>query len=293
MHPALIILPALGLILGPRVWVNRVLKKYDGEEDRPDSAHEIARQMLDRHGLHAVAVEVTDLGDHYDPHTKAVRLSRHYYDRKSLTAITTAAHEVAHALQHATEFPPFVWRTRLAKVAQVTGEIGTVLVIAVPVTFLLSRHRLPPTVIGGAALAMLGTSGAAQFAALPTELDASFKRALPMLQQGFIDEDQVEAAHRILYACSLTYVAASLTGVLHIWPWLGRGRLGVDTETPSHLVAGGTRAESKERLGIKPSTESRPRKGRSSLRGGMFEATLRRLAKPVIRQLLADSHTQN
>ena len=46
MHPVLILIPALGLILGPRLWVNRVLKQYDEEDDRPDSAHEIAREML-------------------------------------------------------------------------------------------------------------------------------------------------------------------------------------------------------------------------------------------------------
>ena len=139
MHPLIILIPALGLMLGPRLWVNRVLKQYDVEDDRPDSAHEIARDMLDREGLHAVKVEVTDFGHHYDPQAKAVRLSRRHFDRKSLTAVTTAAHEVAHALQYASGYPPFAWRTRLARIAQVTGEVGTVLFIAVPVTFLLTH----------------------------------------------------------------------------------------------------------------------------------------------------------
>ncbi|MFM1892287.1 MAG: hypothetical protein RLZ44_1364, partial [Pseudomonadota bacterium] len=132
MHPALILIPALGLLLvGPRLWVRRILAEYDAEGSASGAAHAVARDMLDRHGLHAVTVELTDIGDHYDPQAKAVRLSRHHFERDSLSAVTTAAHEVAHAQQHAAAFPPFVWRARLAKVAQVTGQIGTILIVAV------------------------------------------------------------------------------------------------------------------------------------------------------------------
>lgn len=238
MHPALIILPALGLILGPRLWVSRVMRQYDVSEDRPDKAQDVARDMLDRHALYAVAVERTDIGDHYDPDSRTVRLSRRTFDNTSLTAITIAAHEVAHAQQHEVEYPPFVWRDRLAPVAHVTGVAGAALIIVVPVTFLMTRRRLPAPLVGGAALAVLGTGTATQIAALPTELDASFRRALPMLWQGYIAEEQIESAHRILYACSLTCLAASLAGVLYVWPWLrgGSGRLSLLPHVPGAAV---------------------------------------------------------
>ena len=128
---------------------------------------------------------------------------------------------------------------------------------------------------------MLGSSAAVQLAALPTELDASFKRALPMLKDGYLRSDQLAAAHRILNACSLTYVAASFAGVLHIWPWLGRGR--------AFLVAGAERAPTANATAPAAATgkwhaaAGRP----AGLRGGAFEDSLRRLAKPFVRRLLA------
>ena len=224
MHPAVALVPALALVVGPRLWVRYVLERNDRHEEYfEQTAGEVARALLDQHGLQLVRVESTDLGDHYDPEAKAVRLSRGKLERKTLTAVTTAAHEVSHALQDASAYGPFLWRTRLVKVARVAGEVGTVLLLAVPAAALMSRDPVPPFIIGSAALAILGTGLAAQLAALPSELDASFGRALPLLRDGYINEQQAQEARRILLACSLTYVASSLVAVLFILPWLGRG----------------------------------------------------------------------
>jgi hypothetical protein len=67
---------------------------------------------------------------------------------------------------------------------------------------------------------MLAAGLAAQVAALPSELDASYRRALPMLR-GRIDEEQSRHARRILFACSLTYAAASINPLIVLLPWLG------------------------------------------------------------------------
>jgi len=222
MHPVIFLIPALGLILGPRLWVKHVLNKHNRvDEDVSTTAGEFARELLDRHGLQMVRVESTDIGDHYDPQARAVRLARDKFDRKTLTALTTASHEVGHAIQHASDYGPFVWRNRSVKVAQVTGDIAAVLFLSVPAAALLGRNPLPPAVIGLSALAMLGTSVVAQLAALPSELDASFGKAMPMLKQSRIDKTRYKAAHQILLACSLTYVASSMVAILYIWPWIG------------------------------------------------------------------------
>ena len=47
MHPALILIPAVGLIVGPRLWARRVLEQHDGEVELPLSARELARDLLD------------------------------------------------------------------------------------------------------------------------------------------------------------------------------------------------------------------------------------------------------
>lgn len=224
VHPVVVLAPALALILVPRLWVGHVLKQHN-QRDLPGarSARELARELLDRHWLQTVKVQTTDFGDHYDPEAKAVRLSRDKIDRRTLTALTTAAHEVSHAIQDSSGYRPFVWRSRLVKVARVAGEVGSVLFLAVPISLILSRRVVPPVVIGLAALAMLGTGVIAQLAALPSEIDASFGRALPMLRDGYIGEQQAQDARKILLACSLTYIASSMVAILHIWPWLGFG----------------------------------------------------------------------
>jgi len=223
MHPAIVLIPVAALVIVPRLWVDHVMRQHNRkDEDLGGTAAALARELLDRHDLQIVKVEITDLGDHYDPEAHAVRLTRDKFDRKSLTAVATAAHEVAHALQHASDYGPFVWRRRFAKVARVTSEASFVLLLSVPITAITGRQALPPAAIGATVLAMLGTGLAAQIVAVPAELDASFGRALPLLRDGYIDGEQVRDVRKILLACSLTYIASSLVSVLYIWPWLGR-----------------------------------------------------------------------
>ena len=56
---------------------------------------------------------------------------------------------------------------------------------------------------------------------LPVEFDASFNRALPILDRGgYLPRSDLPAARRILKACALTYVASSLAGLLNLWRWI-------------------------------------------------------------------------
>ena len=285
MHLVVVLVPAIALILGPRLWVAHVLEQHNRRDLASGrSARDLARELLDENLLQHVKVESTDIGDHYDPVAKAVRMARDKIDRGTLTALTTAAHEVAHALQDASGYGPFVWRTRLVKVAQRAGEAATVLFFAVPLSAILSWHPVPPVLIAAAAIAMLGTGVIAQLAALPSELDASFGRALPMLLDGRISEQKGQEARKILWACSLTYIASSLVSVLHVWPWIG----------PSPAVVPvryGLRAFAKSQgpvLAYKPVNRARclpPTMKRSSKvkKTGLLEALVRPIGKPLIR----------
>jgi hypothetical protein len=220
MHPIVILIPAAGLIFGPKAWANHMLLKHDKVDPGLEvSASELARRILDDANLQAVKVECTDTVDNYDQTTRTVRLSRDRFDRKSLSAIATAAHEAAHALQHAAGYRPFIWRARLNRAAQFTGQIGSVVLVAMPALALATHRNLPLRAMGGTVLLMLSTSLAAQLAALPSEFDASFKRALPLLRKNHIDERRSGDARDILFACSMTYIAAPLISLLSFWPW--------------------------------------------------------------------------
>jgi Zn-dependent membrane protease YugP len=220
MHPALVLIPIVAATFGPRLWAGYLLRLHAQIDERLPAADGLARQLLDQHGLELVCVEATDMADHYDPIGKAVRLHRARYRRRSLTAATTAAHEVGHALQDASCFWPFRLHLGLARVSRVTSGVGTLLLIAVPAASVIARRPAPFLVIGAVAAGVLVSALAAQLAALPSELDASYRRALPMLK-GRISGSQLRDARRILFACSLTYAAASINPLMVLLPWLG------------------------------------------------------------------------
>jgi Zn-dependent membrane protease YugP len=56
---------------------------------------------------------------------------------------------------------------------------------------------------------------------LPVEFDASFARALPVLDRGgYIPKHDLAAARGILHACALAYVAGALASLLNLWRWI-------------------------------------------------------------------------
>ena len=125
MTIGIFIVVILALVFGPSIWVTRVLDKYSVPADRySGSGSQLARHLLDRNGLQSVGVEPTEVGDHYDPEAKVVRLTSDKFDGHSLTAITVAAHEVGHALQDHHGYAPLKMRTRLVKATRGIEKIG-------------------------------------------------------------------------------------------------------------------------------------------------------------------------
>lgn len=212
----------LGIIYGPQLWVQSVLGRYNRKEEHnfPGTGGELARHILNRYHLQAVKVEVTDQGDHYDPVAGAVRLTRDKFDGKTLTAITVAAHECGHAMQHAAGERLFMMRTRMAYSAIWAQRIGSFLLFVAPVLVLL--FKIPSiafiNILG--AFLIMGFAIAMHLLTLPVEIDASFNKALPILESGYLDESQKPAARKILRAAAWTYVAASLATLLNFWRWL-------------------------------------------------------------------------
>jgi Zn-dependent membrane protease YugP len=219
---AIAIILLLILIYGPQLWVQWVLNRYNRkqEENFPGTGGELARHLLDRYDLQEVKVEISDLGDHYDPMTRAVRLTRDKFDGKTLTAITVAAHECGHAYQHAAVEPMFMLRTRLASISVTAQRIGSFLLFAAPFAVLVTR--LPSAAVFNitGAFLIMGFAIIMHLLTLPVEIDASFKKALPLLSSGYLSEKQMPAARSILRAAAWTYVAASLATLLNFWRWL-------------------------------------------------------------------------
>ncbi len=221
MHWVLLSIMIVAAIFGPGLWVQRVMARYSQPGDRyQGTGGELARHLLNRFDLNEVRVEETDKGDHYDPHEKVVRLTADKFHGRSLTAVTVAAHEVGHALQDAQGYGPLKARTRLVGLAQRAERFGAGILIAAPVIGILTRAPLVTGLMLLGGFLSLGSATLVHLVTLPTELDASFNRALPLLEQGeYLHEADLPHARRLLKAAALTYVSASLMSLLNIARW--------------------------------------------------------------------------
>jgi uncharacterized protein len=205
----------------PSWWAGAVLRRHSTErEDYPGTGGEFARHLLDRFGMAHVSVEATDGGDHYDPLAKAVRLSPQYLNGRSLTAVTVAAHEVGHAIQDHRGYAPLAWRTRLVSVAGTAEKLGAALMMFAPVLLLATRRPAGGLIMVLAGALSFGAAALVHLVTLPVELDASYRRAMPILASGYLPKGDLAPARRILTACAFTYVAASLASMLNLWRWL-------------------------------------------------------------------------
>ncbi len=210
------------ITFGPQLWAKRVLARHNGpREDLAGTGGELARHLITGLKLPGVKVESTDQGDHYDPTTKSVRLNKQHWSAQSLTALVVASHEVGHAIQDATGYGPFRQRGRLVRGAQVVQRIGGILMVLIPVIAVLARSPRIGLLMFLVGLATMATSVAVHLITLPVELDASFRRALPLLAaNSYIRPEDRPAARSILTACALTYVAGSLASLLNLWRWV-------------------------------------------------------------------------
>lgn len=209
----------LAIAFGPTLWVQWVMSVHGSERtDFPGTGSELARHLLDEFNLADVPVEVDPNGaDHYDPVARAVRLSQTNFDGRSVTAVAVAAHEVGHAIQDRDRYQPLILRGRLVRTAAYADRIGSFLVMGLSV---IGSFAVSPRLIiaGVVALIVLGLIEViAHLVTLPVEYDASFSKALPILEKGgYLPEADTAAARQILTAAALTYVSAAAARILNV-----------------------------------------------------------------------------
>ena len=216
------VLIVIALIFGPTLWVKFVMRRYSSEKpEMPGTGGELAKHLIERFSLNDVKVEVTELGDHYDPIEKKVRLSKENYESKSLTAIAIAAHEVGHAIQDQQGDRRLAIRTKMVPIIDKVARLSAVIISLSPVIGIITRHPMPFSL-----LLLLGLSGfiarmMVHAVTLPIEFDASFSKALPLLREGeYISQSNEKAVGHVLRAAALTYVSAALADILNLGRWI-------------------------------------------------------------------------
>ena len=219
--PVLIGLVLLALILLPRFWVGRTMRRHSADRpDLPGTGGELAKHLIDEFGLH-VTLERTDRGSHYDPQAKVVRLTSDVHDGRSITAVAVAAHEVGHAIQHERNERGLTWRNGLVRVAMITDRFAAVFFIAAPILGGLLRAPSAVAALLGIGVCLLAIRVLVHLVTLPVEFDASFGKALPILKAGgYLHDGDLPASRSVLRAAAFTYVAAALMGLIDLARWL-------------------------------------------------------------------------
>ncbi|SOD41518.1 zinc metallopeptidase [Nitrosovibrio sp. Nv4] len=209
------------LVVGPSYWVKHTMEKYSEPADRYSfTGAQLARDLLDQANLQHIRVEVTESGDHYDPLEKVVRLTRDKFNGRSLTAIAVAAHEVGHAIQDQDNYPLFALRTRLVQWVAPVEKLGAGILMLTPVIMTILRSPAAGLLFLVGGILTLGSATLVHALTLPMELNASFARALPMLERKrYLIDGDLPHARRLLNAAAWTYVAASLMTLLNIARW--------------------------------------------------------------------------
>jgi len=219
---ALGVLIVLAIIFGPSLWVKFVMRRYSTEKpEMPGTGGELAKHLIKRFSLKDVEVETTELGDHYDPIEKKVRLSREHYESKSLTAVAIAAHEVGHAIQDHQGDRRLATRTKMVPIVNLLARWSVFIISLSPIIGIIMRHPMPFSL-----LLFLGLSGfiarmMVHAVTLPIEFDASFSKALPILREGnYVSQSNEKAVSHVLRAAALTYVSAALADILNLSRWI-------------------------------------------------------------------------
>ena len=212
----------LAVIFGPSLWVKFVMRRYSNEQpEMPGTGGELAKHLIKRFSLKDVEVEITELGDHYDPIEKKVRLLPEHYGSKSLTAIAIAAHEVGHAIQDHQGDKRLATRTKMVPIVNLLARWSVVIISLSPVIGIITRHPIPFSL-----LLFIGLSGfiarmMIHAVTLPIEFDASFSKALPILREGdYVSQSNEKAVSHVLRAAALTYVSAALADILNLSRWI-------------------------------------------------------------------------
>lgn len=206
----IVVIPAMLFAFYAQYRVKSTFNKYMKVRSRtPYTGERIAREVLGVEGRN-IKIEQGQgqLTDHYDPRSKAIRLSPDVYRGNSVAAIGVAAHEAAHALQDMHGYAPLAIRSLIFPVANIGSRLG------IPLAFIGFLFASESLIIAG----IIFFAGAVlfQLATLPVEFNAS-SRALEVLQhKNILASDEMGQVKKVLDAAALTYVAATAVAIAHL-----------------------------------------------------------------------------
>ena len=186
------------------------------------SGAEIAEKMLADHGIFDVKVISTPgrLTDHYNPADKTVNLSEAVYNQRNAAAAAVAAHEVGHAVQHATAYEWLTMRSKLVPVVSFASNIVQWILLAGVLLINTFPHLLLVGIVIFAATTLFSVI------TLPVEYDASNRALVWLENKRMLNHQEHDAAKDALKWAARTYVVAAIgsiaTLLYYVMIYMGR-----------------------------------------------------------------------
>ena len=173
------------------------------------SGREIAERMLHDNGINNVRVISVpgQLTDHYNPANRTVNLSEAVYSQRNAAAAAVAAHEVGHAVQHATAYRWLEMRSKLVPVVSVTSS----LVQWVLLGGILLINTFPQLLLFGIILFAMTTLFS--IITLPVEYDASHRALAWMKQRNIVEPAELAMSTDALKWAARTYLVAAIGSI--------------------------------------------------------------------------------
>jgi Zn-dependent membrane protease YugP len=130
---------------------------------------------------------------------------------------------VGHAIQHAKQYHPVVWRSKLFPVVNIGSQMGPLLLMASMIlSFMMKGFSQFAFQIGVVGVILFSFAVLFHFVTLPVEIDAS-SRALKVLKQdNYLFEDELPQAKKVLTSAAFTYVATALYALLELAGYIYR-----------------------------------------------------------------------
>ena len=209
-------LPFLSLFL-PSIWVSYVLKKNNEIlPNMPFTGKELGLKLLKENKLDNVLIEPIKQVDHYNPLEKKVRISEEKLNKKSITSIAVVAHEIGHAIQDKENYKPLLLRQKLIEKTIIFQRVGSfLLIIGLPSIFAITKSPFITFLAAILIMGCLSTNVVIHLITLPVEFDASFKRALPILQK-YVPNENMRQCRSVLRAAAFTYLAQSIVSIFRL-----------------------------------------------------------------------------
>ena len=211
----------LALIYLPIFWIKYNFKKNNKIfEDMPFTGKELGEKILEENNLKEISINsIKDLpigSCHYDHEKKEINISDSIYNRKSITSLAVIVHEIGHAIQDKENSKLLNLRISLIKKTNVLQKIGSiVLIIGIPSIFALTKSPFIVLLMTLIIIASFSTNVLIHLITLPTEIDASFKKALPILNK-YVPKENLKQCRSVLTAAALTYLAASIRSIINL-----------------------------------------------------------------------------